>query len=320
MAFILANDGIDAKGKQLLESAGHTVHTDKVEQQALSQFLKENNVAALLVRSATQVTEAELSVGTLKVVGRAGVGMDNIDLKMAEQLGITVLNTPAASSRSVAELVLAHAIGLLRSLSESNREMPVRGVSDFGKLKKRFSAGRELEGRTLGIIGFGRIGRCVAQLALGLGMKVVAYDPFVERSEVSFLVHGFGEVKVPVITRSLEDVLAESDIITLHVPGPKDGPLIGTAQFAQMRKGAVIINAARGGVVDEDALLAALDSGHLAAAGLDVFVNEPTPDPRLLNHPHISVTPHIGASTEEAQERIGLELAEKVAQCLAGAV
>jgi D-3-phosphoglycerate dehydrogenase len=262
------------------------------------------------------VTEAELSVGTLKVVGRAGVGMDNIDLKAAESLGITVLNTPAASSRSVAELVLAHAIGLLRFLPESNREMPVCGTTDFAKLKKRFGEGRELEGRTIGIIGFGRIGRCVAQLALGLGMKVAAYDPFVAQCELSFTVHGFGEVKVPVTTMPLEQVLAESDIITLHVPGAKDGPLIGAGQFAQLKKGAIIINASRGGVVDEQALLDALDAGTLAGAGLDVFLNEPKPDPRLLNHPRISVTPHIGAATEEAQERIGIELAEKVLQCL----
>lgn len=316
MAFILANDGIDAKGKQLLEEAGHSVHTDKVEQQVLSQFLKEHNVAALLVRSSTQVTEAELSVGTLKVVGRAGVGMDNIDMKAAESLGITVLNTPAASSRSVAELVLAHAIGLLRFLPESNREMPVCGTTDFAKLKKRFSEGRELEGRTIGIIGFGRIGRCVAQLALGLGMKVAAYDPFVTQCELSFTVHGFGEVKVPVTTMPLDQVLAESDIITLHVPGAKDGAVIGAPQLEQMKQGSIIINAARGGVIDEKALLQALESGHIAAAGLDVFLDEPTPDPRLLDHPRISVTPHIGAATEEAQERIGIELAEKVLQCL----
>jgi D-3-phosphoglycerate dehydrogenase len=318
MAFILANDGIDEAGKALLEAAGHRVQTDKVPQGELANFLKENNVAALLVRSATQVTAVELALGNLKVVGRAGVGMDNIDLVAAEKLHISVVNTPAASSRSVAELVMAHALGLLRFLPESNREMPARGNAEFAKLKKAFADGCEVEGRTLGIIGFGRIGRTTAKLALGMGMKVIAFDTYPVQCDICIDIQGAGQVQVPITTVTFDEVIAQSDILTLHVPGAADGAIIGSAEFAKMKRGAIIINAARGGVVDEEALLQALDSGQISGAGLDVFDNEPNPDPRLLNHPRISVTPHIGAATCEAQERIGIELAEKVIARLNG--
>lgn len=318
MAFILANDGIDEAGKAMLEAAGHRVQTEKVQQSDLARFLDKENVAALLVRSATKVTATELAVESLKVVGRAGVGLDNIDLNAAEKLGVEILNTPAASSRSVAELVMAHALGLLRFLNDSNREMPVRGTTDFSNLKKAYANGCEVEGRTMGIIGLGRIGRTTAKLALGMGMKVLAFDSNTEQCDICFEVQGFGQVRVPLHTVSLEEVLAQSDILTLHVPGGNDRPIIGSAEFAKMKKGAILINAARGGVVDEEALLHALDHGQISGAGLDVFDNEPTPDPRLLSHPRISVSPHIGASTNEAQERIGMELAEKVIACLNG--
>lgn len=318
MAFILANDGIDEAGKAMLEAAGHRVQTEKVQQGDLARFLDKENVAALLVRSATKVTATELAVESLKVVGRAGVGLDNIDLNAAEKLGVEILNTPAASSRSVAELVMAHALGLLRFLNDSNREMPVRGTTDFSNLKKAYANGCEVEGRTMGIIGLGRIGRTTAKLALGMGMKVLAFDSNTEQCDICFEVQGFGQVRVPLHTVSLEEVLAQSDILTLHVPGGDDRPIIGSAEFAKMKKGAILINAARGGVVDEEALLYALDHGQISGAGLDVFDNEPTPDPRLLSHPRISVSPHIGASTNEAQERIGMELAEKVIACLNG--
>jgi len=318
MAFILANDGIDEAGKAMLEAAGHRVQTEKVQQSDLARFLEKENVAALLVRSATKVTSTELAVESLKVVGRAGVGLDNIDLNAAEKLGVEVLNTPAASSRSVAELVMAHALGLLRFLNDSNREMPVRGTTDFSNLKKAYANGCEVEGRTMGIIGLGRIGRTTAKLALGMGMKVLAFDSSTAECDIYFDIQGLGQVRVPIMTVTFDEVLTQSDILTLHVPGAKDGPIIGSAEFAKMKPGAIIINAARGGVVDEHALLQALDSGQISGAGLDVFDNEPNPDPRLLNHPRISVTPHIGAATCEAQERIGIELAEKVIACLNG--
>ena len=316
MALILANDGLDTAGRILLEQAGHEVQTNKVAQNELAAYVVQHNVAAILVRSATLVTEAELHTGTLKVVGRAGVGMDNIDLKYAEKLGIPVVNTPASSSRSVAELVIAHALGLLRFLPESNRAMPAIGSTDFEKLKKQFANGRELQNRTMGIIGFGRIGRATAQLALGLGMKVVAFDPHVSQCTLSFHIQGLGDVAVPITPISFDDVLAQSDILSLHVPKPKDGAVINAEAFLKMKQGAIVINASRGGVIDESALIDALNSGKIAGAGLDVFENEPSPDVRLLNHPRISLTPHIGAATEEAQARIGIELAEKVIEVL----
>lgn len=313
MALILANDGIHPAGKEILENAGFQVQTDKVAQDDLASFIKESQVVAVLVRSATQITETELkSWDGLKAIGRAGVGLDNIDLKCAEELGIAVCNTPAASSQSVAELVLGHLFTTSRFLQLSNREMPVTGATEFGKLKKSYSKGVELQGKTLGIVGIGRIGQALAKMALGLGMKVVAHDPFIPQVGISFEVHIYGEVSITLSTVSLDDLLAQSDFISLHVPKPKEGALIGAPEFGKMRDGVIIANAARGGVIDEDALLEALESGKVSAAGLDVFENEPAPREDLLNHPRISVTPHIGASTNEAQTRIGIELAEKI--------
>ena len=313
MALILANDGIHPVGKKILENAGFQVQTDKVEQDDLAAFIKDNEVVAVLVRSATQITEAELkSWDGLKAIGRAGVGLDNIDLNCAEELGIAVCNTPAASSQSVAELVLGHLFSASRFLQLSNREMPISGATEFGKLKKSYSKGSELQGKTLGIVGIGRIGQTLAKMALGLGMKVVAHDPFIAKVNLELEIHGHGVVEVSFDTVAFDDLLAQADFISLHVPKPKGGSLIGTAEFVKMKEGVVIANAARGGVIDEDALLEALDSGKVAAAGLDVFVNEPNPREDLLNHPRISVTPHIGASTNEAQTRIGVELAEKI--------
>jgi D-3-phosphoglycerate dehydrogenase len=310
---ILANDGIDPEGKRLLEQAGFEVQTTKVPQDQLAAYIKDNQVAGVLVRSATQITEVELtSSPSLKVIGRAGVGLDNIDLRSAEANGVAVVNTPAASSQSVAELVLAHLFTVCRFLQQSNREMPANGATEFGKLKKSYSKGSELQGKTIGIVGIGRIGQALAKMALGLGMKVVAHDPFIPEVGLTFDVHIYGEVKVSLKTISMDDLLASSDIISFHVPKPKDGSMIAAAEFQKMKDGVILINASRGGVINEQALLNALETGKVKAAGLDVFENEPEPDPRLLVHPMISVTPHIGASTNEAQERIGIELAEKV--------
>lgn len=310
---ILANDGIHPEGRKVLEAAGFQVQTDKIVQDQLAAYIKDNAVVGVLVRSATQITEKELTASSsLKVIGRAGVGLDNIDLKSAETNGITVVNTPAASSQSVAELVLAHLFTVSRFLQLSNREMPVSGTTDFGKLKKSYAKGSELQGKTLGIVGIGRIGQALAKMALGLGMKVVAHDPYIPEVGLCFELDLFGEVSVKICTISLDDLLEQSDFISLHVPKPKEGSLIGAAEFAKMKDGVMIVNAARGGVMNEDDLLAALGSGKVAAAALDVYENEPTPKAELLNHPQISVTPHIGASTNEAQTRIGIELAEKV--------
>lgn len=314
---ILANDGIDAEGKQLLEAAGFRVQIDKVAQEELAAFIKDNAVVGVLVRSATQITSKELGAWDgLKVIGRAGVGLDNIDLKTAEAKGVSVVNTPAASSQSVAELVLAHLFTVSRFLQQSNREMPVSGTTDFAKLKKGYSKGSELQGKTLGIVGIGRIGQALAKMALGLGMKVVAHDPFIPEVGLSFKVHLFGDIDVSLTTISFDQLLKESDIISFHVPKPKDGAMVSSSEFAKMKDGVILINASRGGVIDEVSLLNALDSGKVWAAGLDVFENEPTPNTELLTHPRVSVSPHIGASTNEAQTRIGIELAEKVIAAL----
>ncbi len=314
---ILANDGIHPEGKKLLEEAGFEVQTEKVSQDELADHVAQNSVVGILVRSATQITEKELSAWDgLKVIGRAGVGLDNIDLKAAEARGIAVVNTPAASSQSVAELVLAHLFTVSRFLQQSNRDMPVSGTTDFGKLKKGYSKGSELQGKTLGIVGIGRIGQALAKMALGLGMKVIAHDPFIPEVEQTFHVHGFGEVKTTISTIPLDTLLGGADVISFHVPKPKEGAMIGTDEFAAMRNGVMLVNASRGGVIDEEALLQALASGRVAAAGLYVFVNGPAPRAELLNHPSVSVTPHIGASTNEAQTRIGIELAQKVVEAV----
>lgn len=309
---ILANDGLAQNAIDMLTGGGHTVLTDRIAQEQLAGFINDNQVEALLVRSATKVRKDLIDACPgLKAIGRGGVGMDNIDVTYAESKGLFVFNTPASSSDSVAELVFAHLFSLVRFLHDANRNMPLDGDSKFADLKKAYSKGSELRGKTLGIIGFGRIGQSVARMALGLGMRVVAADrhpghavvvsvPFFDGQQVSFTI----------VTKSLDEVLAESDMVTLHIPGSKDKALLGAKELGKMKKGAYLINAARGGVVDEAALLEALNSGHLAGAGLDVFDQEPTPSIHVLMHPAISLTPHIGAATDEAQDRIGEEIAQ----------
>jgi D-3-phosphoglycerate dehydrogenase len=307
---LLANDGIDPIGKEILEKAGFTVDTQTVPQEQLAEALQ--NYDALTVRSATKVRKELInSCPNLKLIGRGGVGMDNIDVDYARNKGIAVVNTPAASSLSVAELVFAHLFTGVRFLQDANRAMPSKGATAFNDLKKAYAKGIELRGKTIGIIGFGRIGRETAKIALGLGMDVLAYDfsPIPETLPVVF--SGGIEVNLPVKGVTFETLLAESDFISLHVPFT-DKPIIGAAEFAQMKNGAALVNCSRGGTVDETALLAALDSGILAFAGLDVFDNEPTPHQDLLSHSKISLSPHIGASTNEAQERIGTELAQLI--------
>lgn len=308
MIKVLANDGISKAGQDLLEKAGIHVETTKIPQEELPAKLNDYDV--ILVRSATKVRKELIDVcPNLKLVGRGGVGLDNIDVAYAESKGVSVRNTPSASSQSVAELVIGHMFCLSRSLHISNREMPVSGTGEFKKLKKSYSKGVELRGKTLGIFGCGRIGRATAAAAMGLGMKVMFFDPFVDKTEIE--ITGFGDhiIKVPVKTVPAAVVLMNADYLTLHVPA-SDKPIIGADELAKMKPTAFIINAARGGVVDEDALLTALNEGKLAGAGLDVFVGEPSPRADLLNHPKISVTPHTGASTGEAQDNIGIELAE----------
>ena len=311
---ILANDGISASGIKKMEAAGFTVVTEKVEQDQLEAAINAHQYTGLLVRSATKVRQPLIDAcPSLKLIGRGGVGMDNIDVEYARGKGLEVINTPAASSQSVAELVMAHLFSAARSLYDSNRQMPTNGTTEFKSLKKKYGKGVELRGKTMGIIGFGRIGQSTAQYALGCGMKVVAFDPFVPEASINLEIQGAGTVTATIKTTPLDDVLASSDFISLHVPMPADGnALLGAEAFNKMKDGVIIANAARGGVIDEDALIAALDSGKVAHAALDVFVGEPAPRADLLSHSRISLTPHIGAATGEAQDRIGTELADKI--------
>lgn len=310
MIKILANDGIDPIGKELLEKSGFQVDTHTVPQEQLAEALQ--NYDAITVRSATKVRKELIDAcPNLKLIGRGGVGMDNIDVEYARSKGVAVVNTPAASSLSVAELVFAHLFTGVRFLQDANRKMPLEGNTRFNDLKKEYAKGIELRGKTIGIIGFGRIGRETAKIALGLGMDVLAYDLFEVPSTLALELSGSIKVDVPVKSATMDELISQSDFISLHVPF-SDKPVIGKAEFEKMKKGAGLVNCSRGGTVDEQALLDALDAGKLAFAGLDVFENEPTPLTALLTHPKISLTPHIGASTNEAQERIGTELAQLI--------
>lgn len=310
---VLANDGLDASGVKALIDKGFEVITTKIPQENLVCYINDHNVSVLLVRSATQVrTDIIDNCPSLKIIGRGGVGMDNIDVEYARSKGIHVINTPAASSASVAELVFAHLFSGARFLEDSNRKMPVVGGSEFARLKKSYEKAIELRGKTIGIVGMGRIGQEVAKIALGLGMRVIAADNQIGKATIKVDFYNQQYINVDIETEPLEGVLRHSDFITLHVPAQKDGYMIGEKEFAVMKDGVAVINCSRGGVIDEEALIKALDSGKVSFAGLDVFINEPTPSAEILAHPRISLTPHIGASTLEAQDRIGLSLADQI--------
>lgn len=309
---ILANDGISQKGIEALEAAGHEVIMVHVAQAQLEKYINEHTIDVLLVRSATTVRKNIIdNCPSLKIIGRGGVGMDNIDVEYAKENGIEVINTPAASSASVAELVFAHLFGSVRFLHDSNRNMPLEGDSHFKDLKKNYSAGGEVRGKTLGIIGFGKIGEEVAKIALGCGMKVIVSRRKEVESIITLTFFDGQKVNLPVETVSMDQLLAESDFITLHVPASA-GRLIGKDEIAKMKKGVGIINTSRGGLVNEEALLDALESEKISFAALDVYEGEPSPSIKVLMNPNISLSPHIGAATIEAQDRIGTELAEQI--------
>jgi D-3-phosphoglycerate dehydrogenase len=307
---ILANDGIDPIGKKLLEEAGIEVDTNHIPQDQLAARL--NDYDGITVRSATKVRKELIDAcPNLKIIGRGGVGMDNIDVEYAKSKGIAVENTPASSSQSVAELVFTHLFNGVRFVYDANRKMPSLGDSQFNQLKKDYAKGIELKGKKIGIIGFGRIGKETAKLALGLGMDVLTFDLYDIPATLKLELSGGVTVDVPVTKVSMDDLLAQSDFISLHIPFTEK-PVLGKEEFEKVKPGVGIVNCSRGGTIDEDALIEALDSGKVAFAGLDVFDNEPTPRKDLLNHPKVSLTPHIGASTNEAQERIGVELANLI--------
>ncbi len=313
---VLANDGISQQGIEALEKEGFEVITKKVADEQLPDFINNNHIDVLLVRSATEVRKNLIDKCTgLKVIGRGGVGLDNIDVAYAETKGIHVFNTPEASASSVAELVFAHLFGGVRHLYHANRNMPLEGDSRFKELKKAYSKGVELRGKTLGIVGFGRIGREVAKIALGIGMRVIASDSEVGEAEIELEFYNHQSIKIPIKTEPVDELIKHSDFITLHVPAQKK-PIIGKTEIGKMKQGVGIINTARGGVIDEAALLDAIEDEKVSFAALDVYDNEPNPEIRLLMNESISLSPHIGACTQEAQERIGLELAKKIISAL----
>ncbi|WP_178985211.1 D-2-hydroxyacid dehydrogenase [Winogradskyella helgolandensis] len=309
---VLANDGVSQSGINALEAAGYEVITTTVAQEQLENYINKNDISVLLVRSATTVRKDLIdNCPSLKIIGRGGVGMDNIDVDYARGKGLSVINTPAASSHSVAELVFGHFYGLARYLHNSNRDMPLEGDSKFKNLKKAYAKGTELKGKTLGVLGFGRIGQATAKVAIGAGMKVVAFDPFLEKANLELEFFDGQKLNFEIETISKEDVLKQADFLTLHVPAQKDY-VIDEAEFKQMKDGVIIANAARGGVVNEIALVKAIESGKVSRAALDVFEKEPQPEIQLLMNPALSLTPHTGAATNEAQDRIGTELAEQI--------
>lgn len=313
---VLANDGISKSGIKALEKAGFEVITTKVAQEQVANYVNEHDISVVLVRSATKVRKDIIDACPgLKIIGRGGVGMDNIDVTYARSKGIHVINTPASSSESVAELVFAHLFTGIRFLHDSNRNMPLEGDTNFNGLKKAYANGVELRGKTIGIVGFGRIGKATAKIALGLGMKVIASDRSTGNAEIKVSFYNGQFINVDIKTEPFEELIKHSDFITLHVPH-QDKPLIGAEEIAQMKDNVGIINCSRGGIIDEVALMKALDEEKVAFAGLDVFENEPNPDVRVLMHPKISLTPHIGAATSEAQDRIGTELAEQIISLL----
>jgi D-3-phosphoglycerate dehydrogenase / 2-oxoglutarate reductase len=320
MRRILANDGIALDGKKILEKEGFIVDDSKIPQNELS--LKLNGYDAVLVRSATKITREVIDgASSLKLICRAGVGLDNIDVDYAYRKGIEVINTPKSSSLSVAELVFAHIFGISRFLHQSNRELPVSaGKDDFNRLKKKYSAGVELRGKTLGIIGFGRIGQETAKIAISLGMEIMVYDPQIKQLYLKLDHLRITPIpEIAISTTSFDDVLENSDFITLHIPHTLGNPPVFSAgDFSRMKKGAGIINCARGGVLNESDLVKALDSGQLSYAALDVFDNEPDVAAEVLKHPKISLSPHTGASTVEAQDRVGVEIAEKIVEFFKG--
>ena len=313
---VLANDGIATPGVVALEEAGFKVILETVAQDNLVDYINENGVDVLLVRSATKVRKDIIdNCPSIKIIGRGSVGMDNIDVDYARSKGIKVINTPAASSHSVAELVFAHLFGIVRFLHDSNQNMPLEGDSKFKDLKKAYAKGIELKGKTLGILGFGRIGQATAKIALGVGMKVIAFDPFIDSANVKLEFYDGQTVDFAFNTISKEEVLQQSDFISLHVPA-QEAYVISTKEFNMMKDGVGIVNAARGGVIDEVALVKAIETGRISNAALDVFESEPTPEIPLLMNKNISLTPHIGAATLEAQARIGEELASQIIDIL----
>ena len=310
---VLANDGISNAGKKALIDGGIVFLDQKVAQEQLENFINENQVDVLLVRSATKVRQDLIDAcPSLKIIGRGGVGMDNIDVEYARGKGIHVINTPSASSRSVAEMVFAHFFALARFLHESNRMMPLEGETQFNALKKSYSNAVELEGKTLGVIGFGGIGQEVVKIGISLGMKVKVLTRKPKTETISLEFFDGQKVNFDITsTNNTEEFLKDLDFLSLNTPKTAEY-IIDKPQFEKMKDGIFIVNTARGGVINEVSLLDAIESGKVAGAALDVFENEPQPELTLLMNPALSLTPHLGGNTLDAQEKIGTELASQI--------
>lgn len=311
MEKILANDGLNEMTKLKLEKLGFVVITDKVNQDDLINVINSEGYVGILVRSATKIRKDIIdNCPSIKFIGRGGVGMDNIDVEYAREKGIHVFNTPTSSSQSVAELVIGHMFAISRFIGHSAKHID---VDNFNKLKKQYESGVELRGKTLGIIGFGRIGQTLAGYALGIGMKVVAVDIFEGKVGVTIGANDINITNYVDVKTNIEEILPICDYISLHVPKQTNGEsVIGKNEFEMMKDGVRIINTSRGGVVNENYLIEYLDNGKVSGAALDVFENEPTPMKELLTHPNVLCTPHIGASTNEAQGRIGDEIVNEI--------
>lgn len=309
---VLANDGISENGIQLLKKADITVLESRVSPEHLGKFINDNKVDVLLVRSATQVRQNLIDeCPNLKIIGRGGIGMDNIDVEYAIDKGIYIINTPLASCKSVAELVFAHFFSLARFLHESNRLMPLEGETHFNALKKSFNNASELSGKTLGVVGMGNIGMEVIKIGISLGMKILAYNrtPKTKNAEISFF--DGQSLNFEIKSVSLNEVLENSDFISLNI-AKTENYLIDTNEFAMMKDGVFIVNTARGEVMNEVAMIDAIEDGKLAGAALDVFEKEPNPEVEILMNPAMSLSPHVGGNTIDAQNRIGEELAIQI--------
>lgn len=310
---VLANDGISESGKNALLEAGIEFVEAKVSQEQLIDFINENKIDVLLVRSATKVRKDIIDAcSSLKIIGRGGVGMDNIDVEYAIEKGLYVINTPNASSRSVAEMVFAHFFSLARFLHESNRLMPLEGDTHFSAMKKSFSKAHELEGKNLGVIGFGVIGKEVIKIGISLGMKVkvLTRKPKTEKISLSFFDGQSINFDIS-STQDWDEFLKDTQFISINTPKTTEY-IIDAPQFEKMQDGIFIVNTARGGVLNEVELLKAIESGKVAGAALDVFENEPSPELPLLMNPNLSLSPHLGGNTLDAQEKIGTELANQI--------
>lgn len=309
---VLANDGISKAGQTLLEEAGIEVIINKVFPDQLPKFINENHIDVLLVRSATQVTRDLIDdCPGLKVIGRCGVGLDNIDVDFAQEMGIVVLNTPGAPTRSVAELVFAHFFALARNIHEANRLMPLEGDIHFKSLKKSLANAVELQGKTLGVIGMGRIGTEVAKIGISLGMKVLCYNRTPKESQIAIEFFDGQKLEFKLESIDFEEVISKSDFLSINT-SQTDEYLIDEPQFEMMKDGVFIVNASRGGVINENQLLEFIENKKVAGAALDVFEHEPSPEISLLMNPALSLSPHLGGSTIDAQEKIGIEIASRL--------